>query len=90
MHWGTFCPTDESRGTRVEFGRVRRDKGVGNYWTEEEDRQRDGPENEDGAGSVGTDGSESTLRSLEGSDGKEMQHRGRFVIPDIGETLVLP
>lgn len=36
MHWGTFCEANEARGTRVEFGRKRREKGVGGKWTGEE------------------------------------------------------
>ncbi|KAK4685444.1 N-acyl-phosphatidylethanolamine-hydrolyzing phospholipase D, partial [Tremellales sp. Uapishka_1] len=36
IHWGTFCDEDEARGTRVEFGRARREKGVGKEWRGEE------------------------------------------------------
>jgi N-acyl-phosphatidylethanolamine-hydrolysing phospholipase D len=32
IHWGTFCDEDEARGTRVDFGRCRRDKDVGGEW----------------------------------------------------------
>ena len=32
IHWGTFCDGDEARGTRVEFGRARRDGGVCGLW----------------------------------------------------------
>lgn len=66
MHWGTFCEANESRGTRVEFGRKRREKGVSGLWTGEE---RGG-----------------ARASEEGQQGWS----GRFVISDIGETLVLP
>ena len=34
IHWGTFCDSDEARGTRVEFGRARRLKGVSRDWRE--------------------------------------------------------
>ncbi|EIW70676.1 hypothetical protein TREMEDRAFT_29049 [Tremella mesenterica DSM 1558] len=34
IHWGTFCDSDEARGTRVEFGRVRRSAGLGTKWDE--------------------------------------------------------
>lgn len=60
MHWGTFCDRDESRGTRVEFGRARRERGVGKRWEGEEEVEK------------GTEGA------------------GRFVLADIGETLVFP
>jgi N-acyl-phosphatidylethanolamine-hydrolysing phospholipase D len=59
MHWGTFCDSDEARGTRVEFGRVRRMKGVGKKWVG------------DGEGESG-------------------EGKGRFVVADVGETLVFP
>lgn len=59
MHWGTFCDSDEARGTRVEFGRIRRMKGVGKTWEG------------DGIGESG-------------------EGMGRFVIADVGETLVFP
>ncbi|WVO16258.1 hypothetical protein L204_103932 [Cryptococcus depauperatus] len=32
IHWGTFCDTDEARGSRVDFGRCRRAFGVGKDW----------------------------------------------------------
>lgn len=60
MHWGTFCDADESRGTRVEFGRARRERGVGKRWVGESEEEK-------------------------GEEGK-----GRFVVVDIGETLVFP
>lgn len=60
MHWGTFCDLDESRGTRVEFGRGRRERGVGKRWTGEDVEEK-------------------------GEEGM-----GRFVLADIGETLVFP
>jgi N-acyl-phosphatidylethanolamine-hydrolysing phospholipase D len=60
IHWGTFCHADEARGTRVEFGRRRRDFGVKGSW--------------EGDGEMG-----------EAAEGK-----GRFVVCDIGETLVFP
>lgn len=59
MHWGTFCDADEARGTRVEFGRIRRMKGVGKRW------EGDG-------------------------EGESGEGKGRFVVADIGETLVFP
>lgn len=66
MHWGTFCEANESRGTRVEFGRKRREKGVSGQWTGEE-RGHDRAEH-----------------------GGQQGWSGRFVVSDIGETLVLP
>lgn len=60
MHWGTFCDRDESRGTRVEFGRARRERGVGKTWVGDQE----GEEVEEG--------------------------KGRFVLIDIGESLVFP
>ncbi|WVR06992.1 hypothetical protein IAU60_004030 [Kwoniella sp. DSM 27419] len=36
IHWGTFCDADEARGTRVDFGRCRREMGVGKEWQEGE------------------------------------------------------
>lgn len=69
IHWGTFCEPDESRGTRVEFGRVRREKGVSGSWN-------------GGEGGVG---------SAKGGDkGSDVEGKGRFVVRDIGETLVFP
>lgn len=64
IHWGTFCDADEARGTRVEFGRVRRAKGVAGSWVGDGDGEE---EEEDGA-----------------------EGKGRFVVCDIGETLVFP
>lgn len=32
IHWGTFCDSDEARGTRIEFGRERRGRGVSGLW----------------------------------------------------------
>jgi hypothetical protein len=32
IHWGTFCDLDEARGTRVDFGRARRERKVGDKW----------------------------------------------------------
>lgn len=49
MHWGTFCDKDESRGTRVEFGRARRERGVSGLWTggqEQEGGEGEGEEEE--------------------------------------------
>ena len=60
VHWGTFCDSDEARGTRVEFGRRRRDVGVKGTW--------------EGEGEIGQEG----------------EGKGRFVICDIGESLVIP
>jgi hypothetical protein len=62
MHWGTFCDRDESRGTRVEFGRGRRERGVGKMWVGDDEEGR----------------------------GKGEEGAGRFVLADIGETLVFP
>jgi N-acyl-phosphatidylethanolamine-hydrolysing phospholipase D len=67
MHWGTFCDADEARGSRVEFGRVRRMMGVGKVW--EDDK--------------------SVIKEEEGGK-KNDSSNGRFVIADIGETLVFP
>ena len=55
MHWGTFCDKDESRGTRVEFGRARRERGVRGLWDGEEGtgtegRGRDGEMDSEGKG----------------------------------------
>ena len=36
IHWGTFCDSDEARGTRIEFGRERRKRGVAGDWQGEE------------------------------------------------------
>lgn len=60
IHWGTFNPEEESRGTRVEFGRERRRLQVNGHWT-----------------------------GGEAHKGQEMD-KGRFVISDVGERLVLP
>ncbi|WWC61814.1 uncharacterized protein I303_104399 [Kwoniella dejecticola CBS 10117] len=38
IHWGTFCDADESRGTRVDFGRSRRAMGVSGDWNHEVER----------------------------------------------------
>lgn len=65
MHWGTFCDADEARGTRVEFGRVRRNMGIGKIW-------EDPPKEVEEKGSS--------------NDGRN----GRFVVADIGETLIFP
>nr|XP_019010905.1 N-acyl-phosphatidylethanolamine-hydrolyzing phospholipase D [Kwoniella pini CBS 10737]OCF49686.1 N-acyl-phosphatidylethanolamine-hydrolyzing phospholipase D [Kwoniella pini CBS 10737] len=35
IHWGTFCDEDESRGTRVDFGRSRRSMGISGDWNDE-------------------------------------------------------
>ncbi|ORY34044.1 beta-lactamase superfamily domain-domain-containing protein [Naematelia encephala] len=40
VHWGTFCDGDEARGTRVEFGRARRRRGVGSRWGDEGDERK--------------------------------------------------
>lgn len=40
IHWGTFCDSDEARGTRVTFGRERRARGVSGNWTGDEDGAR--------------------------------------------------
>jgi len=37
IHWGTFCDADEARGTRVSFGRGRRDMGIAGRWEGEEE-----------------------------------------------------
>jgi hypothetical protein len=36
IHWGTFCDHDEARGTRIEFGRERRSRGVSGSWVGED------------------------------------------------------
>jgi len=36
IHWGTFCDSHEARGTRIEFGRERRKRGVSGLWNEGE------------------------------------------------------
>lgn len=33
IHWGTFCDSHETRGTRIEFGRERRKRGVSGAWS---------------------------------------------------------
>lgn len=32
IHWGTFCDSHETRGTRIEFGRERRKRDVSGVW----------------------------------------------------------
>ena len=32
IHWGTFCDAHETRGTRIEFGRERRQRDVSGTW----------------------------------------------------------
>ncbi|WWC89388.1 uncharacterized protein L201_004311 [Kwoniella dendrophila CBS 6074] len=32
IHWGTFCDQDESRGTRIDFGRSRRKLNISKDW----------------------------------------------------------
>lgn len=77
VHWGTFCDADEARGTRVEFGRSRRMRGVSGEW---EDDDQDGDDDEDGDGEGRGDG------VVKGKG----NGNGRFVVVDIGETLVMP
>jgi L-ascorbate metabolism protein UlaG (beta-lactamase superfamily) len=86
IHWGTFCDQHEARGTRVEFGRARRQRGVEGRWR--------GTKLVDGLEIPGTDAEEGSSKGTSVGE-REVEHggnggNGRFVICDIGETLVLP
>jgi hypothetical protein len=93
VHWGTFCDAHEARGTRVEFGRARRERGVRGEWDGRR-LYREGKEKGEGEGKKGRDeqkaGNEGQLDEAVGDGDLEKNAKGRFVICDIGETLVFP